>query len=137
MYFLWIERLPNFFFSDRASKTLSAGAVDVLSRPASLDSASDVRKIHRFTAFPLNIFWWPTQVPANVHRFEQSLGGRSYLIEVAPVGRNRWRAYIVRKRGVPTALMPFYGSTPQEAARELSDWIARVHQRAGKPGGTV
>ena len=94
----------------------------------------------KFTASPrslLNIFLWPTPVPANVHRFEQSLGGRSYLIEVAPVGRNRWRAYIVRKRGVPTALMPFYGSTPQEAARELSDWIARVHQRAGKPDGTV
>jgi hypothetical protein len=90
----------------------------------------------QFTAFPHNILS-PTSVASNLHRFEQSLGGRSYLIEVAPVGRDRWRAHIARNPGVPTALMPFYGSTPQEAARHLSDWIARVHQRAGKPGGTV
>ena len=47
-----------------------------------------------------------------VHRFEESIAGRPYLIEVAAVSPDRWRAYIVRVPGVPTALMPFYGRTP-------------------------
>jgi hypothetical protein len=70
-------------------------------------------------------------VTASVHRFEQSIGGRPYLIEVAAVAEDRWRAYIVRLPGVPTALMPFYGSTPVEAAHLLSQWLTRAHERAG------
>jgi hypothetical protein len=65
-----------------------------------------------------------------MHRFQESIGGRPYLIEVAPVAQDRWRACIVRVPGVPTALMPFYGSTPDEAARHLTDWLNRAHQRA-------
>jgi hypothetical protein len=65
-----------------------------------------------------------------VHRFEESIGGRPYLIEVAAVSKDRWRAYIVRIPGVPAALMPFYGSTPVEAARQLCDWLTRAHARA-------
>jgi hypothetical protein len=68
-----------------------------------------------------------------VHRFEQSIAGRAYLIEVVAVAKDRWRAYIVRVPGVPTALMPFYGSTPDEAAHMLSDWLARAHARATAP----
>jgi hypothetical protein len=67
-----------------------------------------------------------------VHRFQESIGGRPYLIEVKAVDANRWRAYIVRTPGVPTALMPFYGKTPKEAAGLLSDWLARAHARASK-----
>jgi hypothetical protein len=37
--------------------------------------------------------------------------------------------------GVPTALMPFYGRTPDEAAHLLSDWLARAHARAATPQG--
>ena len=70
---------------------------------------------------------------AAVHRFEESIAGRSYLIEVAAVTQDRWRAYIVRIPGVPTALMPFYGSTPVEAARLLCDWLTRAHARASAP----
>lgn len=70
-----------------------------------------------------------------VHRFEESIAGRPYLIEVAPVSADRWRAYIVRIPGVPTALMPFYGRTPDEAARHLTDWLSRAHQRAGGAPG--
>ena len=66
-----------------------------------------------------------------VHRFEESIAGRSYVIEVASVSADRWRACIVRLPGVPTALMPFYGRTPDEAARHLTDWLTRAHQRAG------
>jgi hypothetical protein len=73
----------------------------------------------------------------DVHRFEESIGGRPYLIEVAAVTKDRWRAYIVRVPGVPTALMPFYGRTPAEAAHQLSAWLERAHQRASTPAGTV
>jgi hypothetical protein len=75
-------------------------------------------------------------VTAAVHRFEESIGGRPYLIEVAAVAEDRWRAYIVRLPGVPTALMPFYGSTPVEAAHLLSQWLTRAHQRAANGART-
>ena len=71
-----------------------------------------------------------------VHRFEESIGGRPYLIEVKAVTPDRWRAYIVRIPGVPTALMPFYGRTPDEAAANLSAWLTRAHQQA-EAGRTV
>jgi hypothetical protein len=69
-------------------------------------------------------------VTSGVHRFEELIAGRAYLIEVSPVAQDRWRAHIVRMPGVPTALMPFYGATPSEAARMLSDWLTRAHARA-------
>jgi hypothetical protein len=72
-------------------------------------------------------------VTVAVHRFEESIAGRPYLIEVANVSEDRWRAYIVRIPGVPTALMPFYGTTPVEAARLLCDWLTRAHARAAAP----
>jgi hypothetical protein len=75
-------------------------------------------------------------VIAAIHRFEESIAGRDYLIEVSLVAKDRWRAYIVRVPGVPTALMPFYGRTPVEAARQLSDWLTRAHC-AANPAGTV
>ncbi|MEP7309145.1 MAG: hypothetical protein ABJA98_26875 [Acidobacteriota bacterium] len=65
-----------------------------------------------------------------VHRFEESIGGRPYLIEVTRVSQDRWRAYIVRTPGVPTALMPFYGPTPSEAAGLLTAWLNRAHRCA-------
>lgn len=71
-----------------------------------------------------------------VHRFEESIAGREYLIEVVAVAKDRWRAYIVRVPGVPTALMPFYGQTPDEAAHELCAWLTRAHQRAAASAGT-
>jgi hypothetical protein len=72
-----------------------------------------------------------------VHRYEESIAGRPYLIEVAAVSQDRWRAHIVRIPGVPTALMPFYGSTPTEAARLLCDWLTRAYARAAAPPGPV
>jgi hypothetical protein len=65
-----------------------------------------------------------------LHRFEELIGGRPYLIEVAAVEKDRWRAYIVRLPGVPTALMPFYGETPAAAAGNLLEWLTRAHERA-------
>jgi hypothetical protein len=63
-----------------------------------------------------------------VHHFEETIGGRAYQIEVTAVS-NRWRAQLRRGPGVPTAMMPFYGQTPDEAARQLSQWLVLAHQR--------
>jgi hypothetical protein len=71
------------------------------------------------------------------HRFEELIGGRTYTIEVKAVTQDRWRAYIVRVPGVPTALMPFYGPTPDEAARQLCNWLTRAYERVSKPGGSA
>jgi hypothetical protein len=77
-------------------------------------------------------------VTTAVHRFQQSIAGRDYLIEVVAVSKDRWRAYIVRLPGVPTALMPFYGTTPIEAADQLCAWLTRAHARVAAPAaGTV
>ena len=65
-----------------------------------------------------------------VHRFKESIFGQPYLFEVAAVAKDRWRACIVRIPGVPTALMPFYGPTPDEAADRLRQWLTRAHAQA-------
>jgi len=61
-----------------------------------------------------------------VHHYEEKIAGRTYLIEVSPVSASRWRAQIARRPGMPTSLMPFYGQTPDEAAKELSKWLCLV-----------
>ncbi len=62
------------------------------------------------------------------HSFERIVNGRCYLIEVAMVDEKRWRANILKLPGVPAAMMPFYGTTPDEAATNLTDWLGRAHQ---------
>ena len=64
----------------------------------------------------------------NVHRFDEIIGGRAYQIEVTPVG-NRWRAQLRRMPGLPTAMMPFYGQTPDAAAHQLTQWLEIAHRR--------
>jgi hypothetical protein len=73
-----------------------------------------------------------------VHRFEETIGGRLYQIEVTPVG-NRWRAQLRRTHGMPTAMMPFYGQTPDAAAQQLTQWLEIAHRRtqAPTPGPTL
>lgn len=60
------------------------------------------------------------------HRFEQSIAGRTYVIEVQDVSPSRWRAQMARLPGMPTSLMPFYGATPEDAAAELCRWLSIV-----------
>ena len=62
----------------------------------------------------------------NIQFFEEQIAGRTYQIEVSPVSAERWRAQIVRRPGIQTSLMPFYGKTPEDAARELSKWLSLV-----------
>ncbi len=67
--------------------------------------------------------------PVNNVRFEQNINGRAYVLEAWPVGRDRWRAQIVGVPGTTTALMPFYGTTADEAAAHLSAWLTRAANR--------
>ena len=71
--------------------------------------------------------------PVKVYRFEQVIAGRAYVIEVQPVSATRWRAQIARLPGMPTSLMPFYGATPEDAARELTNWLSLVSAAPGVP----
>ena len=63
-----------------------------------------------------------------VHHFEEIIGGRTYDIEVVRVS-NLWRAQLARSPGMPTAMMPFYGQTPDEAAHKLGVWLQLAHRR--------
>jgi hypothetical protein len=67
-------------------------------------------------------------MPTLTQRFEQEIGGRLYVIEASPVQANRWRAQIARRPGVPSALMPFYGATADEAATQLVRWLTMAHR---------
>ena len=63
-----------------------------------------------------------------VHRFEQTISGRTYLIEAMRVDQDRWRAYLASIQGGPTALMPFYGTTAEQAVQQLTNWLTLAHQ---------
>ena len=67
------------------------------------------------------------------YRFPETINGRAYVIEVLPVGQDQWRAHVARTAGAPTALMPFYGPTPDEAARLLTTWLTRAGRPAEAP----
>lgn len=62
-------------------------------------------------------------------RITQTIHGRSYVIEVRPVARDRWRAQVARTPGGMTSLMPFYGTTPDDAAGRLTGWLTRAGSR--------
>jgi len=69
-------------------------------------------------------------------RINEVINGRAYVIEVSLVAEDRWRAQLARK-GATTALMPFYGSTPSEAAERLTLWLARASRLATAAGPRV
>jgi len=64
-----------------------------------------------------------------VHRVKETINGRPYEIDVLSVAPNRWRAQIARTPGGTTALMPFYGATPREAASLLASWLDRAGRK--------
>lgn len=61
----------------------------------------------------------------NVIRLNETINGRSYVIELLLVGRDQWRAQLARREAT-TALMPFYGATPEAAAGLLTRWLLRA-----------
>ena len=128
------QSTAEFFFDDLKLKTGRPRLCVCFRRALRLIAA---RRGVEFVAFHNTQRLTSTPVTSAVHRFEESIAGRPYLIEVAHVSKDRWRAYIVRIPGVPTALMPFYGATPDEAAHQLCDWLTRAYARAANPAGTV
>jgi hypothetical protein len=70
------------------------------------------------------------QTPVTVQRFDETINGREYRIEVSSVG-DKWRAQIARAPGGSRAMMPFYGATPDEAVQHLSSWL--ILNRARTP----
>jgi hypothetical protein len=123
----------NFFLRESPNRLPKVTIVHVPSSFASLDRKRRSHQNPRRSP-QLKTAFASTLVANVVHRFEEFIAGQAYLIEAALVSEDRWRACIVRIPGVPTALMPFYGRTPDEAARHLTDWLTRAHQRAaGKP----
>ena len=73
---------------------------------------------------------FPASAVTELHRFERTINGRDYLIEVSAVTPTKWRAQIARVPGGSRALMPFYGQTPDEAAQQLARWLALAHARS-------
>jgi hypothetical protein len=65
-----------------------------------------------------------------VQRYDETINGREYRIEVSAVGSNTYRAQIARAPGGSRAMMPFYGRTPGEAVEHLSRWLTLNHQRS-------
>ena len=124
------KRTDKFFFGSPCEKKPAARKMWTrLRRSLRLTRAAarvEFNALHKRQLIP--------HVIAAVHRYQEIIGGRSYLIEVKNVSPDRWRAYIVRLPGVPTALMPFYGRTPAEAAKNLSDWLTRAYERLAKAG---
>ncbi len=66
-----------------------------------------------------------------LQRFDETINGRAYRIEVSAVGTDTFRAQIARAPGGSRAMMPFYGRTPDEAVQHLSRWLSLNHARSG------
>ncbi len=99
--------------------------VDASSIVLSLDCRHEEARLHALSN-PLTL----PAITVNVHRFDEVINGREYRIEVLSVGIGKWRAQLSRIPGGSAATMPFYGSTPDEAAGQLSRWLSLAH---GKP----
>ena len=118
-----VENLTAKFFSVGCSGDLVRRPLWTLpSRVASLDRWRRERRIVARSSISSRTTYVIVQL------FEETINGRAYQIEATPVG-NRWRAQLRRGPGVPTAMMPFYGQTPAEAARQLTNWLSLAHQR--------
>jgi hypothetical protein len=67
--------------------------------------------------------------------FTETIHGRAYVIVTSPVGPDRWRADVALTPGATTAVMPFYGPTPDAAAGLLANWLERAGAKAGRRPG--
>lgn len=71
----------------------------------------------------------PATAPrATVVRFNETINGRPYVIEVQKVGARQWRAQLSRREAT-TALMPFYAATADDAAALLARWLTRASKQ--------
>ena len=74
-----------------------------------------------------------TSLTTTAQRFIQRIHGRDYRVEVTQVTVERWRAHVINAHGGPTALMPFYATTADQAVTRLTDWLSLAHRQADKP----
>jgi hypothetical protein len=128
-----VERLCNGdedrnIFEVTPNKTLPLHSVDAPSVFLSLERFRPAARIPRRSHNSNSAF----AAGGDVHRFEEVINGREYLIEVSSVGLGKYRAQIARVPGGSAALMPFYGKTPDEAAQHLSRWLALAHGQGVK-----
>ena len=129
VHLLWTRRQRKLIFIETPLHSAPVHSVDAPSVVLSLVWCCSGA---RLTA-PLHT---PLLTPApkvNEHRFEEVINGREYRIEVSNVGTNKWRAQIARVPGGSAATMPFYGSTPVEAAGQLSRWLCLAHGQKVRP----
>lgn len=63
-------------------------------------------------------------------RYDEQINDHTYRILVSQVRSGTWRAQVVTPHGGPTAVMPFYGDSPEQAREQLASWIARAHRSA-------
>jgi hypothetical protein len=121
---LWKIRQRSFFSYQSPLNSAPLHSVDAPSMVLSLDCRPGNARLSRSH----NPTFLTSAAPTvNVHRFDEIINGREYRIEVSSVGLGKWRAQIARLPGGSTATMPFYGSTPKEAAGQLSRWLALAH----------
>src|SRR5688572_10181911 len=123
VHYLWSERQEIFFYAGFRVKprpTENKGSLRTFLRLFRFWQRVESRLLltHNFRKF-INIVR---------HCFERTIAGRPQAIEVSWVAEKRWRAHIARIPGIPTAMMPFYGETPDEAATNLADWLNRAHR---------
>jgi hypothetical protein len=117
----------RFFFDEKSRESFSAALWMRASYVPSLVFESSTGKMPP-SIFDAQHTGSPASWTVLSQRFHTIIAGREYTIEVTRVDDNRWRAQIVKLPGIPTALMPFYGSTPDDAAAQLSEWLTRAHQ---------
>jgi hypothetical protein len=115
----------KFFLYHSPLKSAAVHFVDAPSMVLSLDCRRDDARLHA-----LSNLLHSSSPTVELHRFEEVINGREYRIEVSSVGIGKWRAQVARVPGGSAATMPFYGSTPREAAGQLSRWLSLAH---GKP----
>ena len=117
----------NFFLRIDRPRSSECGLWMTPSRSASLDRRAWLRRINAALSPHTR-----TTKHVIVHRFEETIGGRAYQIDVTHVG-TRWRAQLRREPGLPTAMMPFYGQTPDAAADQLTQWLEKAHHARREP----
>jgi hypothetical protein len=108
------------------ARAVDRARVEPPSRLLSLDLPRRAARIARPS-------YWRCVPVVTIYRFEETINGREYRIEVSAVSTGQWRAQLMRVPGGSCALMPFYGTTPEEAARQLAEWLSRAHRAAIRP----
>jgi hypothetical protein len=114
------------FFRHAGRTAIDDERVEPPSRLLSLDLSRRAARIARPS-------YWRCVPVVTIYRFEETINGREYRIEVSAVSTGQWRAQLMRVPGGSCALMPFYGTTPEEAARQLTEWLGRAHRAAIRP----